>query len=351
MKKNLQHIDEIRFLIIHLILINHSIISYALILAKVDQSLISFWFEFTSPLLGMISGYLFFYGTEAHLGFLKKLKHRFSSLIIPYLVWSLGFFIIYFLLKDLSLKIFPGNYWYDPIKPITLKNAIDSLVHPPLVNFWYLQNLILIIPFNIIFYYLLKNRSISILFFILILFIYAYNPFSLYFSPRFLPCYLMGCYFGYHKIQIPRMSPTFGFLKPRTNLLMSFICLPIIIYISIQTGFFEYNGIFLILMKLAVVLFIIISIYYFLDLFPNGVVFKYLKKYKPYSFFLFAIHTFIFSLVQRPLFRLVGDLLGNKYFTLGFSLFTVIVVLVISLMLGIFIKKKFPLFFGFITGR
>jgi len=351
MKKNLQHIDEIRFLIIHLILVNHSMLSFALIRNKVDQTLIGFWFEFTSPILAMISGYLFFYGSESHFGFMDKVRRRIPSLIVPYVIWSLGFFVIYYLLKEVATNFFHYHLWYEDVKPLTLGNALYSLVTPPLVNFWYLQNLILIIPFNIIFYYLLKNRAVSIIFFLAILFIFAYNPFSIYFQPRFLPFYLMGCYFGYHEVHLPKYESVIQFVRLRTSVLMSVIWVPLILFISLETGFIEYDGIMRILLKIVIVLFLLIFIYNVLDADRSSYVFRYLKKYKPYSFFLFAIHTFIFTLVQRSLFKLFENQFINKYFTLAFSLFTVLIVLVISLSIGVFVKKRWPEFFGIITGR
>ena len=351
MKKNLQHIDEIRFLIIHLILINHSVLSFALIRNKVDQTLIGFWFEFTSPILAMISGYLFFYGSENHFGFMEKVRRRIPSLIVPYVLWSLGFFVIYFLIKELAVNFFHYHQWYLELRPLTLQNALHSLIVPPLVNFWYLQNLILIIPFNIIFFYILKHRIASYVFFLGILFIFAYNPFSIYFQPRFLPFYLMGCYFGYHEVLLPKYEAIIEFVRVRTRVLASVIWVPLILFISLETGFIEYEGILRILLKIGIVLFLLIFFYNILEADLNGRVFRYLKKYKPFSFFLFAIHTFIFSLVQRPLFKLFENLFINKYFTLFFSLFTVVIVLMIALILGVFVKKKWPRFFGMITGR
>ncbi len=326
-------------------------LSYALIRAKVDQTLIGFWFEFTSPVLALISGYLFFYGTSEHLGYKEKLTHRFRSLVIPYVIWSLGFFFIYFLIKEFSFHFLHLSFWYEAVKPITLKNALESLVHPPLVNFWYLQNLILIIPFNILFYYLLKNKTASILFFVVIIFLYAYPSVSLYFSARFLPFYLMGCYFGYHKMHLPKYQVPMRFSLLQSNRLLSVVWIPIVLFISVETGFIEYRGMLLVILKLSVVMFLLFCFYNLLDASPNGRLFRYLKKYKPYSFFLFAIHTFIFTLVQRPFLSLFQNNFQNKYFTLGFSLLSVIPVLFISLAMAVFIKKKWPGFFGVITGR
>ncbi len=162
---------------------------------------------------------------------------------------------------------------------------------------------------------------------------------------------MMGCYFGYHKMHLPKFNTPVRIPKFQSNVLLSVVWIPLILFISLETGFIEYSGMLLVLLKIAVVLFLLICMYNLLDASPNGVVFRYLKKYKPYSFFLFAIHTFIFTLVQRPLFRLVENEFYNKYFTLGFSLFTVVIVLVISLALGVLIRKRWPGFFGLITGR
>jgi fucose 4-O-acetylase-like acetyltransferase len=351
MKKNRQHIDEIRFLVIHLILVNHWMLSYDLLGGKVNTQLVNFVFELTSPTLSLMSGYLFFYGTQKHFGFVEKVKRRVPSLVIPYVIWSLGFFIIYYLVKEVSVSVFHSSFWYQAEKPPTVRNALMALVHPPVVNFWYLQNLILILPFNFLFYYLLKSRVSSILLFIVVLFIFAYNPFSIYFEARFLPFYMMGCFFGYHEVHVPKFSFPSRFLQMHTNTLVSVSWVPLTLIVIIGTGFLDYEGILLVLLKLLVVLFFVISTYNLLDANPNSLVFRYLRKFKPYSFFLFAIHTFIFTAVQRPLIKLVEDHLENKYFTLGFSVFTLVIVLIVSLALGAIIKNKLPRFFGVITGR
>jgi hypothetical protein len=350
MKKNFQHIDEIRFLIIHLILVNHAMLSYALIRGKVDRTLLGLGFEFTSPALAMISGYLFFYATSTHFHFLEKARRRIPSLIVPYVIWSLGFFLIFYLVKYTVSNLLHIHYWYETVTPFKFRYAWDALKNPPLDNFWYLQNLIIVIPFNLLFYYLLKNRSLTLVFFLVLLFLYGYTSFPLYFSPRFLPYYFTGCYFGYHEMHLPRYQLAIPVKKFQTTRLLSTIWIPLILFLGIISGFIEYYGILRFIIKIAIVLFVMIFIYNLLDASPNGRVFRYLNRYKSYSFFLFAIHTFIFTL-QRPIFKLVENQFSNKYFTLGFTLFSTVLTLVISLSLGIWTNKKWPGFYRFITGR
>ncbi len=57
-----------------------------------------------------------------------------------------------------------------------------TLLHPPLANFWYLLNLVLILPFNFIIYYLLKNRYVYWGVFVVILACYSFGLFDLYFQ-------------------------------------------------------------------------------------------------------------------------------------------------------------------------
>ncbi len=350
MKRNLQHFDEIRFLMIHLILINHFAMSFFLIPDRVDQTLVTFWFEITSPILALLSGYLFFYGTKEHLHYGDKLKRRIPSLVIPYLTWSLGFYFIYYGIKLISAK-FHMHFWYNENEPITISAMLESIRHPLLINFWYLQNLILIIPFNFLFYYILKNKPASIAFFLVILIILAYKLVPLYFESRFLPFYMMGCYAGYHKLHVPKLSLPLPALRSSAGTLASVFWVPLIALISLGTGFWNYEGMLLTLIKIAVVLFIFVSTWNLLDASPDSWVFRYLKKYKAHSFFVFAIHTFIFMAVQRPLFQLCGDCLRNRYFTLAFSIVTTIPVLIICLVLSVQTKRFFPRFYGVITGR
>jgi len=343
MRKNLLHIDEIRFFVIHLILINHWMGSVALIMDKVDKSMIDFWFELTSPSLSMISGYLFFYKTREKFDFRKKLNARFHSLIIPYLFWSISFFVLYFLIKMVYLQIFHTAFWYAPVKPITLQNFFLTIANPPLINFWYIQNLILIIPFNYLLYFLLKNKYLFFVFYAAILVIYSFDLVNLYFSPRFLPFYLLGCFFGYNQRYVPQIQ---------LNRVSSFLLVLLLVYIGTASSDQDYSGILTVLRKIVIVIFFLVSIFNVMDSSQKSWVFRYLQKFKDYSFFLFAIHMFLFTVVQRSLLKIgLENHLGNKYNALLFSVVSMLIVLVIALSLGTFLKTRFSKFYYFITGR
>jgi len=232
MKRNLQHIDEIRFLVIHIVLINHWNINLYLSHAPYDHKIFDIWFDLTSPCLAVLSGYLFFYRTKEGFHYIKKLKTRFHSLVVPYLFWTLSFFVVYIVVKDVYARIFHSTFWYAPEEALTFKNVILNIVNPPLVNFWYLQNLVLILPFNFVIYYLLKNRYVYIAFFLLVLACYSFDLADLYFQSRFLPYYLIGCFFGYNEKYLPKIP---------VGKLATVLFIPAVIWIALATSFWKDN--------------------------------------------------------------------------------------------------------------
>jgi hypothetical protein len=178
--------------------------------------------------------------------------------------------------------------------------------------------------------------------------IYAFNAFDIYFSPRFLPFYLLGAFFGYNEIYLPKVNIKFYTSRYATSIIL----VPVLFFVSTRTSDLDYTGILTLPYKICIVLFFVISIYNLLDANPNSWVFKYLKKYKDYSFFLFAIHMFLFTIVQRSLLKLgVEHYLLNKYYSLLFNVFSLVVVIFISFSLAKFLKTKFPKFYFTIVGR
>jgi hypothetical protein len=342
MKRNLLHLDQIRFLIIHLIIINHWMLGLSVANVPYNHNALNFWFDQTSPTLAIISGYFFFYRSKEKFPYWQKLKNRFHTLIVPYLIWSLSFFVIFIVVKDVYARIFHSTYWYAPEQALTFKSALMTIIDPPLKNFWYLQSLVLILPFNFLLYYLLKNKYVFFTLFLAVLVIYTFNLTDLYFQSRFLPYYLLGCYLGYNEESVPRVSLS------RTATL---ILIPVMTCITVYVSYWAWVPALLPLRVVVVVLFLI-TIYNMLDSNQNSVVFRYLDRYKGYSFFLFAIHMFILNLVQRPLLRLGGAQYIRYDFFLGVFLITSLVaVLVITFYLAAFLKRRFSRFYFTLTGR
>lgn len=344
MKRNLQHIDEIRFLIIHIILINHWSINLYLAEANYNHKVADLWFDLTSPALAMISGYLFFYKTKEHFNYLKKLKTRFHSLVVPYLFWTLTFFVVYAIVKDVYVRIFHQTYWYAPEQSLSFKNLLMNVVNPPLVNFWYLQNLVLILPFNFLIYYLLKNRYVFISIILVVIACYSFKGMpGLYFNSRFLPYYLLGCYFGYNELYIPKIQ---------LSKALSLLLIPVLVTVAIYSSPWQDEIFPFLLIKIGIAFLFLITIFNMLDSNQNSYIFKYLEKYKPHSFFLFAINMFLFSFVQRTLLKLgAGRYLHYEFFLFLFLVVSLIAVLFLAFNIAGFLRKRFSKFYYTITGR
>lgn len=349
MKKNLLHINEIRFLIIHIILINHWNINLFFVNVPYNHNIFNFGFDLTSPCLAIISGYLFFYKTKEHLNYSKKIHNRLHSLVIPYVIWSVSFFFIYELMKITFQSVFHETIWYMPRQPFTFMSVLKDLINPPLGNFWYLQNLVFIIPFNFIIYYLLRNKYVFIAVLLAVIAcysferIYPFNHINLFFQPRFLPYYLLGCFFGYNEIVLPTIP-----IKKWT----AWVLVPLLTAIAVCTSPWQDNVFPFLFIKLFIAVFFLITVFNLLDSNQNGIVFNYLKKYQGYSFFLFAINQFLFTLVQRISFKLgAAQYLKYDAFMWSFLIASAIVVVVLTFLIAGFLKNRFGKFFYVITGR
>jgi hypothetical protein len=133
---------------------------------------------------------------------------------------------------------------------------------------------------------------------------------------------------------------------------MSVVLILLLYYVASVSSDGTYSGLLVDLRKLVIVVFFLVSVFNLLDSNQRSWVFAYLQKYKPYSFFLFAIHMFLFTIVQRALLKLgIEDHLHNKFNALLFCVFSMLIVLVMALSMGKFIKSKWSRFFFFITGR
>ena len=96
------------------------------------------------PMFLIISGYLFF--SEGGKGFskefyLKKIKSRFRSLFIPYLLWNCIAYLLYVCSHEFVMKDFIHAFWVIDIPNRTGSSPMDA----PL---WYVRNLIMMVSIS-----------------------------------------------------------------------------------------------------------------------------------------------------------------------------------------------------------
>ena len=115
------------------------------------------------PLFFFISGYLFFYKIDQFSKeiFINKLKRRFKSLFLPYIIWNALCISLYMGLDYLGYHI---NYLEDKgNNPLTFLRAFigfdeNSLyAYPAVYQLWFLRDLMIIILLSPILYFLLNR--------------------------------------------------------------------------------------------------------------------------------------------------------------------------------------------------
>ena len=172
------------------------------------------------PIFFIISGYLFFckvatYNKEVYLG---KLKKRWQSLVIPYLIWNLLFiiwtltFIVgsillhgkswnvigeYFIQHGFLHMLWNSSVWEERT---TWFGVITHNSGPVLLPFWYMRDLIMMVVLSPVFYWLIKN--LRFLFILLMMAVYIFDIRVSWMSGSFMTAGLffnMGAYFAIMK--------------------------------------------------------------------------------------------------------------------------------------------------------
>ncbi len=155
-------------------------------------------------------------------------------------------------------------------------------------NFWYLKNLLLIIPINWIFLQMLKRRLVFKLFSVTVLCCLFLNI-DLWFSERFIQYYLIGCYLGFNNfslngIFLKNMSVTTGLLFLGVTL-------------EILTRSSKYPN----LLNIPVIVLIAMLSLGALKKLSESKYMQSLMRWEKDSFFIFAAHTIIISIVGKSL--------------------------------------------------
>ena len=154
-------IKNISLILTFLVVILHA---YNLESSEVVLSMNSFIQNFISygictiavPMFFMISGYLFFYKFKPTLdGWINKYKKRFKSLVIPFVVWCVGWMIILYLVQLTPFgQVFFSNMI---VSEFNLKQLFEyTFKYPIPFQLWYILDLIKLVIISPIIYYIVK---------------------------------------------------------------------------------------------------------------------------------------------------------------------------------------------------
>jgi len=293
------------------------------------------------PLFFCISGYLFFLKFKAGFNEFKlKYTKRFRTLLIPYLIWTIGVLGIYFL-----LQLFPGtrNFSEIKIRDFTTIDFFNRIFITPIpLQFWFVRDLILITILSPIVYWLIRILNfipVLILFIAWILdvdFIVLSN-FSLLF-------FAFGAYLSIKKDTVLLKDFSKKHWIFMSLWLALVLCRTILLYIN-----FENHIVLTILLK-SVILFGLLAVWSSYDyLFYTKDLSK-IRIYKvfSFSFFVFAFHIPILNVFKRGLFYFMGK---EEFASLYIYLAAPFITISLGLFIGYCLKRFVPGFYGILTGE
>ncbi len=160
------------------------------------------------PAFFFISGYLFYLSKKSYK---QKLKTRFHTLFIPYLLWNtiiLAFYIIAFATghpQDINHNSIADYTFTDYIRLYWDRGSYDNGNFVPLLcPFWYIRNLLIMSILSPLLFYIIKYLS---KFFLLVVTIWWMSLYHNAFIPQTILFFSLGAYFSILNIN-PLMKVT-----------------------------------------------------------------------------------------------------------------------------------------------
>jgi surface polysaccharide O-acyltransferase-like enzyme len=289
------------------------------------------------PIFFIISGYLFFINTNGELAvFIQKIQKRFKSLVIPYLIWSAWGILFYFLLQllPMSEKFFTHGRIEDMAYGEILKTW---LLHPLPYQLWFLRDLMALVLLSPALYYLIKYLKAYILLLAFIPWITGhYNPIVNSDSPFF---FLLGAYLAlYDKLQSLNLK------SYAIYIFLVWIFLVLANTILLHYGINLYDTYFSVLNKTTILVGVaaVWAIYDKLNL-----RFGRLNSVLGYSFFLYAFHEPVLTMIKKGLFYIIGR---SEHVSFLVYILSPIMTIAVSLIVGYVFKKTIPKIYSLANG-
>jgi fucose 4-O-acetylase-like acetyltransferase len=282
------------------------------------------------PTFFALSAFLF-YRNFSLSQYILKLKRRFKSLCLPYLIWNLFYCILFVIC--FYIPIIHNNT--NSTTEFNLINNIIGIIMSDYTPLWFVRDLIIYVILSPCIYYLIKNRIIGLIIIIITL---STNLFFINFPYEsieyWLPIYLTGAYIGHHYSE--KIMTTIFTGKKNFIVSISIFALSLFALCLIRNSytFFIYRYVSP------------LGIWILLDYIINYEKLKTRDAYT-YSFFIYANHFFILTALQR----VTTNVIDNS--TLAYGINYLIIpplVLYFLITIGKILKHKYSKFYYLTTG-
>ena len=295
------------------------------------------------PTFLFISGFLFFReGSFSRDAYAKKLKNRFRSLVIPYILWNIGVLVFQFAYQTVLAS---RGYVFGSTRPVIEYDVIDFLRSfwdvksgsPICFQMWYVRDLIILTFISPVIWLLLTCfRKLGGLFLLIILFV-VYLTCWPSFPPKMSSVlyFVWGAYFSIYHIKLID-----GFSSVFTRCLWGY---PIVLLVLSCTG-----NMHLLMASWPIgVLFLINFVYKF------GRSDESLSDVRKYlagiSFFLYCLHEPLLTILRKISYLLVKPATDFSFILIW--LVNVVMVVAIAIGLSMFLKKQMAWLWWLLNGR
>jgi len=291
------------------------------------------------PLFFIISGYLFFIDQKYDFpNILLKIKKRIKTLMIPYLIWALLGLFLYFILQSIpqSKSFFTKKLIID----YSFFDWMNAIFNEPIpYQLWFLKDLIILVFLSPILYFIV--RKFKIIFLLVLFCFWIYNQDSIFLTSEALLFFSIGVYMSI-------FTPSLIDNKNKSAYLFLFFWITIL-FLKTAIGFYDINPTCEnILLKISILIGIV-AFWSFYDRFNSS------KKWNTlyieivgFSFFLYLFHEPLLTIIKKFLFSKLPK--TQEYYLLVYFLAPLIVI-VLTLLIGAFLKSKLNPIYKFITGN
>ncbi|MBO5613987.1 MAG: acyltransferase [Prevotella sp.] len=278
------------------------------------------------PVFFLITGFLFFRNFSMDM-YVSKLRTRFGSLVIPYILWgtvAAGFWY-------LVIRLSGYSYVSDNFEFNSLSEVVSNIFASKYNVLWYIGVIIVYAIAAPLFYFLAKNKRIavvSIIVFSIISSVFRHP----YCSPLlWMPVYMLGAYLGTHYKDY-MFKP-----QPFWLSILGIIVFPITVILDHQYGTMLTSS-----MRIWASTFCFIGLY---DMFDGLIHFRTYKIYS-YTLFLYAAHYMPLHVMQRFVIAHWQSTLSCWIAYIGVPIVVVVIVLTTACLLDCYCHRLYKVLSG-----
>lgn len=280
------------------------------------------------PTFFLISGYLFYNGLQEwdYKRWYKKLEKRIYSLLIPYLLWNLIAFLIFYLVQMLKANSVIGLF--DFFRTNGLHFLWDSHNNKPMdFPLWFVRDLIVAVLFSPFVYWLVKKMNSIPIIILGVLAVCDVRVPGLNISFLSLYFFSLGCYVCLLKLDLHDFCSKYEITSYSLTLLL---CILMVLFYGCPPIWKIAHHMLQLIAPFAV-----ISLSYHLS---NTIVRNIGLRLSRTSFFIFAVHGIYVVLVFQKLFTRL--LVSNGSFALLIAYISTIVCTLASCLILYFVLNK-----------